>query len=812
MQDYEKLGAFYLGRLVDPQTAELGSAPFLYDAKDLTTHAVCVGMTGSGKTGLGVTLLEEAALDGVPALVVDPKGDLGNLLLTFESLSPEEFAPWVEPEAAARHGQSAEAYARTVSERWRRGLADWGQDAARIARLRQAVDMAIYTPGSTAGLPLRVLAALEAPEAAGDEDAFRERVGATVAGLLALIGLEADPLKGRETILLANLLDRLWRAEKPATLPHLIRSVQQPPFDTIGVMDLETIYPARARRELAMRLNHLLASPGFAAWMDGEPLDIQRLLYTPAGQPRISILSISHLSDAERMFFVTLVLSEVVAWMRKQPGAASLRALLYMDEVFGYLPPVANPPSKRPLLTLLKQARAYGLGTVLATQNPVDLDYKALSNAGTWFLGRLQTERDKERVLDGLEGASATTGATFDRAEFARILSGLKSRVFLMNNVHEDAPVLFQTRWAMSYLRGPLTRVQIATLMERRQPPAANDETPPARAVDGVVDAAARGVVPGDVAEAFVPPETGGAGEVIWQPALIGAVNVHYANARLQVERWQKLYALVELTAEPETPVWATGTWLKTLAWDLEAPTPTGGRFVPLPPAALRAKSYTTWAKQLASHVYQTRPLAIYKCREPRIVGVAGETRGAFQARLMLAAREARDRAIAKLKTRYDAKLDRLAERIRKAEARLEREGDQYSQRKLQALISVGATVLGGLFGRKASSRVLGRATTAVRGIGRAAEQRGDIDRAAESVEAYRSDYTEIEAELQSGLEKVRDAYEAQALEVETVTVRPRKSDTTVERLWVAWMPWRRRQDGALERAYAVPAVEESSE
>jgi len=427
MQDFEKLGVFYLGRQVAGHAGAADGELLLYDAKDLTTHAVCVGMTGSGKTGLCVSLLEEAAIDGVPSLVIDPKGDLGNLMLTFPRLAASDFEPWIDAGEAARKGSTPAEHAARTAELWQKGLAEWGQDGARIERLRSACDVAIYTPGSDAGLPLRVLGSFAAPPPAivQDADAFRERVAASVSGLLALMGIGGDPVRSREHILLSNLLDRAWREGRDLDIPTLIREVQAPPFETVGVMSVDAIFPPADRLSLSMQLNNLLASPSFAAWMYGEPLDVQRLLYGPDGRPRLSILSIAHLSDAERMFFVTLLLGEVVAWMRRQSGTPSLRALLYMDEVFGYLPPTANPPSKAPMLTLLKQARAFGLGVVLATQNPVDLDYKALSNAGTWFLGRLQTERDKARVLDGLEGAAATSGAAFDRSAMETMLSGL---------------------------------------------------------------------------------------------------------------------------------------------------------------------------------------------------------------------------------------------------------------------------------------------------------------------------------------------------------------------------------------------------
>ena len=416
MRDFERLGVFYLGKLTGPN-APKEPEPVLYDAKDLTTHGVIVGMTGSGKTGLGIGLIEEAAIDGIPTIAIDPKGDLGNLLLTFPNLAPADFAPWVEPGVSAEETAAA----------WAAGLAAWGEGPERIKKFRDAVDLAIYTPGSSAGRPISILRSLAAPapEVMDDEDARREKLNGTVSGLLALLGVDADPLRSREHILMARLVETAWAAGNHLDLAGLIRDVQKPPFDRVGVVDVESFYPAKERNVLAMSLNNLLASPGFGAWLTGEPLDIQRLLWTAEGKPRVSILSIAHLSDAERMFFVTLLLNELVAWMRGQSGTSSLRALLYMDEVFGFFPPVANPPAKTPMLTLLKQARAYGLGCVLATQNPVDLDYKGLANAGTWFLGRLQTERDKARVIEGLEGASAAAGKSFDKQAMERTLAGL---------------------------------------------------------------------------------------------------------------------------------------------------------------------------------------------------------------------------------------------------------------------------------------------------------------------------------------------------------------------------------------------------
>ena len=449
MKDFEKLGVFYLGKTKD--------GLLLYDSKDLVTHAVCVGMTGSGKTGLCVTLLEEAAIDGIPAIIIDPKGDLSNLLLNFPNLAPEDFQPWVEERDPTQEANT-----------WKEGLAKWGQDGERIKRLRDAADFRIYTPGSNSGLPVSILKSFVAPPETirQDNESLAERINTTVTSLLGLIGVEADPVRSREHILLSNILQQEWSAGKDLDIATLIQKVQTPSIAKIGVMDLDSFYPAQDRFELAMALNNLLASPSFASWMEGEPLDVQQFLYTQTGKPRLSIFSIAHLADAERMFFVSLLLNQVLGWMRAQSGTTSLRAILYMDEIFGYFPPVANPPSKLPLLTLLKQARAFGLGVVLATQNPVDLDYKGLSNAGTWFIGRLQAERDKARVLEGLEGIAAGTGQKFDKQQMEQLIAGLDKRIFLMNNVHDDAPEVFETRWALSYLRGPLTRAQIKTLME----------------------------------------------------------------------------------------------------------------------------------------------------------------------------------------------------------------------------------------------------------------------------------------------------------------------------------------------------------
>ncbi|NLG77290.1 MAG: ATP-binding protein, partial [Xanthomonadaceae bacterium] len=531
---YETLGTFYLGRPIDPATGADRTEPLLYDARDLTTHAVCVGMTGSGKTGLCLSLLEEAAIDGIPAIAIDPKGDLGNLLLAFPDLDAKSFAPWIDRGEAARKGLSIDELAAKTAETWRDGLAQWDQDPERIRRFRDAAEVLIYTPGSESGRPLSVLRSFQAPspETFADATALRERISASVSGLLGLIGIQADPVRSREHILLSSLFAHAWSAQSDLDLPAIIQGVQKPPFDKVGLFDLETFYPAKERVQLAMALNNLLAAPGFSAWMHGTPLDVQRLLHDEHGKPRISIISIAHLNDAERMFVVTLVLSEIVAWMRRQSGTSSLRAIVYMDEIFGYFPPSAMPPAKLPLLTLMKQARAFGVGVVLATQNPVDLDYKGLANAGTWLIGRLQTERDKLRLMEGLIGAGDDT---LDRSALERLLSNLGNRVFLMRNVHEDEPVLFRTRWALSYLRGPLTLQEIAQLTPKQAaaPSPAPESSPPQ------TTAAAHGakpIVPADVPEYFMRAT---ASEIEYAAQVLGIVRVHFVDNKLGIDRWE---------------------------------------------------------------------------------------------------------------------------------------------------------------------------------------------------------------------------------------------------------------------------------
>jgi hypothetical protein len=830
MQDFEGLGIFYLGRETGGAAGE--RAPLvLYDSKDLLTHAVCVGMTGSGKTGLCIGLLEEAALDAVPVIVIDPKGDLANLLLTFPDLKPEDFLPWINQDDARKKGLSPAEYAGEQAALWRNGLAEWGQDGERIRRLRETAEFAIYTPGSSAGIPVSILRSFDAPARTilEDPDLLRERISTTVTSLLDLLGLDTDPLQSREHILLSSILEAAWQQGRNLDIPQLIREVQTPPFPRIGVFDLEAFFPTVSRQELAMKLNNFLAAPSMKAWTEGEPIDLKRMLYGYRGKPRVAIFSISHLGDAERMFFVSLLLLQVVGWMRAQSGTTSLRALLYMDEIFGYLPPVANPPSKGPLLTLLKQARAFGLGIVLATQNPVDLDYKALSNTGTWFIGRLQTERDQARVLDGLQGTQAGAGSRFDRREMGQILAGLGNRRFLMNNVHEDRPVLFETRWAMSYLRGPLTRDQIRRLVEPIQPtaaqapaaeaptaktagaPAAAAAAPagpeqaagdrPAAGAEAVAVEAARPVINPGVPQFFLPRRAApdSARSFVYEAMCLGIAKIYYVNAKADLSAEREVSLLAQISAHLARPLWDEATLIEVRDRDLETVPEPGADFAPVPSALGESKNYTSWTRDFRDWLYHSQTLKLFRSPSLKVVSDPAESERDFRIRLQQTGHERRDQLIEQIRRRYAARISSLQNRIRRAEQAVDREKEQARQQKLQTAISVGVTVLDAFVGRKTVGRTtLGRATTAARGAGRILKEKQDVDRAEENVQAMTQQLAAIEAQVARETEDLRSAVDPLTEELETLEIRPKKTDISVRVLGLGWVPYLRDERGGL--------------
>ncbi len=742
MEEFEKAGIFYLGKNVTTQAYEL------YDSKDLTTHAVCVGMTGSGKTGLGITLLEEAALDKIPAIIIDPKGDVTNLLLSFPELRADDFLPWVDPADAERKGKSVQDFAADTAKTWKDGLASWGESSERIRNLKNAVDMVIYTPASNKGVPLSILNSFTAPPEDERSD-MRDKIMSVTSSLLGLLGITADPIKSKEHILISTILNDAWQKGENVDIPTLIQAIQKPSFVKIGALDIDTFYPPKERMELSISLNNLLASPGFQAWMEGEPLDIQRLMYSKDGKPKLSIISIAHLSDSERMFFVTLLLNQLISWMRLQPGTSSLRALLYMDEIFGYFPPTAMPPSKLPMLTLLKQARAFGLGIVLVTQNPVDLDYKGLANCGTWFIGKLQTDRDKKKVIEGLNG-------DIDSA----ILDKTGNRTFILRSIYKKEPSLFQTRWTLSYLKGPLTLNQIALLtikqpVTKQQPPAPiKPQAHPA--VDEYY--ADRGA------------------QNHYTPKVLVVAKLHYVDAKSKIDTWTTCKFAFDADLN-----WDTKEDVSNIA--LANQPKEDSSFEELPPSLMQEKTFSQYAKSIALKLYQNEMLHMYTAPDSALTSTWGESEGDFRAKAAINMRQKRDEEIKKLKAKYETKMSAIQEKMKKASSSVEDKQQKSWIGKTQAAISLGATLLGAFMGKKS----LTRAESTLKSASRIAKQSQDVSRAEES-------YSDLEGQLKALQKQMDDempsiTVDPQQIAIETISIAPKKSDIIIEKTALLWWP-----------------------
>ncbi len=826
--DFEIPGAFYLGKQYDISEDKRLDRLLMYDARDLTTHGVCIGMTGSGKTGLCIDLLEEAAIDKIPAIIIDPKGDMTNLLLSFPDLQGEDFRPWINPDDARRKGVSEEAFAAQQADLWRKGLAEWGQDGDRIRMLREAADFVIYTPGSDAGVPVSILQSFSAPPLDWNENAelLRDRIQGAVSALLGLVGVEADPVQSREHILLSSLFEHFWRRGEDLDLPKLILSIQNPPVRKLGVFDVETFFPEADRFKLAMRINNIIAAPAFASWLQGQSMDVAGLLGTPTGKPRHSIFYIAHLSDAERMFFVTMLLNQIITWMRTQPGTTSLRALVYMDEIFGFFPPVANPPSKRPMLTLLKQARAFGVGVLLTTQNPVDLDYKGLTNAGTWFIGRLQTERDKQRLLDGLENVSSQAGEALDRRELSNLISGLGKRVFLLHNVHEQAPVVFQTRWAMSYLRGPLTRLQVRELMADRQPDGASEPSvqrpagAPSKAMpwepSGAAEIGREGVVELEadfattapslsarVQQVFLPVNRGASAaaldieenlgqpmdvqsrHLVYRPSTLGLGRLHFVDRARNVNEQEDFALLAQPPDGPGIMTWDEAHSPDLTAQDLRDEPEGDAYFDALPESMNESPEFTALKRDLDDYLYHNSSLTLLYSPLLDVYSRPHESEQEFRMRLQQIAREKRDERIDEITERYERDLERVEERLRSQEATLAQREADVKGRKQATLVSVGESVVGMFLGR----RSLRMASTALSKQRQAAKAELQLEKAQSDVEKLEEDMKQLEEDLREEVAAVRQEWEDALGELETYDVRPRRKDVQIGFFGLAWVP-----------------------
>lgn len=782
-RDFEKVGAFYLGKEYHVGEKKLGEELVLYESKDLVTHGVVLGMTGSGKTGLCMSLLEEAGMDEIPAIVIDPKGDIANLMLNFPELCATDLLEWVDPAEARAMGMSTKECAESKAKMWREGLAEWGQGLDRVRDLSERVDVNIFTPGSRAGIPVSILSSLACPNAAvcGDSELLAENVENTVASLLSLIGIEADEFEGCESVFLASLFHHRWSEGRGFTLETLIECIQEPPFERLGVLDLEDVFPSKSRRDLVIRFNNLLASPSFSVWLEGPALDISEFLYNDDGRARISVFSIAHLDESERMFFVSLLLNQMLAWMRGQGGTKSLRALLYMDEIYGYLPPVANPPSKKPLMTLLKQARAYGVGCLLATQNPVDLDYKALSNIGTWWLGRLQTERDKLRVLDGLSGIEAG----FDRSAVERLLSSLDSRVFLMHNVHEDRPVVFHVRWVMSYLYGPVRREQIKKLMKDKRlcwlengTGSNHSRTKADVSLVASLDSAERMKRPKvEVGEYFFHLDKD---EGKYKPYLLCRSTVYFKHRKSTAEVSQnsiKAFPMKDLGVD----------WKDTRISSLEVPMlksePLPGiEFVDYPNYARKDNGFRILAGEYKEWIYRHQRTSLWYAPVLDCYSEIGEKEGSFRGRLAHRARESRDQAVDKVRAKVEARLRGKRDQLSRAQQALAREKAQAQHAKLQAGASLLGSLAGMIFGGRKSSR------RSVNSTSRAIQQARDVAAACKRVEDILYLINEMESDLREDLVCLERSYDPRSLELEELIVKPYKKDIVVDVPQLLWV------------------------
>jgi DNA helicase HerA-like ATPase len=779
---------FHLGKLLD-------GGELVLDPDDLTTHAVIVGMTGSGKTGLGIVLLEEALLRGIPALILDPKGDMGNLALTFPRLSAASFRPWIDESAARDAGQTPDEYAEATAQLWKRGLAEHGIGPERIEALRAAAEVTLYTPGSEAGVPLNVIGSLKAPKLSWetDEETIRDEIEGTVTSLLGLVGIEADPLGSREHVLLSNLLEHNWRAGTDLDLGVLIGQIQQPPLRKLGVFEIDAFLPPADRNELAIRLNALVASPAFDAWGRGPALDQSVLLRTADGRPRAAVIYLAHLSDQERQLVVTLVLSRLITWMHAQSGTSELRGLVYLDEVMGFAPPTAMPPSKKPILTLMKQARAFGIGMVVATQNPVDLDYKAMANAGSWFIGRLQTERDKERVLEGLRSAAGGV----DVEALDKAIGGLEQRQFLLQSAHRDKPELFSTRWAMSFLRGPLTKEQIATLTPDT-PPAEEEsvtvtQTPLAEDESAVAPPVAEGIPVRwlDPAAPWAPEVGADAAGKRLQAYLAARVNLRFDDTKAGLDTtqvWEALYGPLDggLDLDRATEVDYDDR-------DLRAEAPSDTAYV-LPSVALdKASFFRDAAREIQRRLTDTETLELMRNAELGLYSRPGEPKEQFATRADEAAKAKADEETAKIRDRLEAKRDRLERALETSRRRVEEAATEQSSRKSTELLSGLGSVVGVLLGGKADTRTIARAG---RALGGAASRRGMTTRASErkqsaeeKVELAETELEELEQEILDEVAEIDEKWVQKGEAIETVPVRLEAADVRVVETTLVWVP-----------------------
>ena len=766
---YEKLGLFYLGRDIDKKTQEATDILTLLKNKNFTTHAAIIGMTGSGKTGLGIGIIEEATLDNIPSILIDPKGDMGNLLLTDPTFNSKNFEPWVEDEANSKNEDVA-TYAKKIASMWQKGIKGDYQDEERVAKLHN-IEKTIYTPGSSAGISINILGSLDAPptEVLNDADTFASYLKSTVSSLLSLIKIDADPVSSKEYLLIAQILANKWTAGQSISLEKLIGEIIAPDFEKIGVLPLESFYPQEKRFALATKFNAIIASPTFSSWLQGDALDIQKLLYDENGKAKIAIISIAHLSDEERMFFVTILLNKYIAWMRRQSGTSALKALLYMDEIYGYFPPSKNPPSKEPMMILLKQARAFGTGVVLSTQNPVDLDYKGLSNIGTWFIGRLQTSQDIERVIDGLGGK---VGATYSKSEIKNLLANLKKRTFFLKSAHLDDIRIFSTRWVMSYLKGPLKATEISQLMAGKKTSKPQTLVSKAEKETGFENFIH---IDKSIEQKYAIDVTG---QNNFRPTLQAKVEIHYFLQSKEIDEKHELCLNLELYEENEID-WEDAELLESCP-KYSSSKPSNASYAPLSSDISEDKGLKKNRKKLIDWIYKNKRLKLFKTTSPRLNSKPNESLSDFKIRLKDILDEKKEKEIEALQGRYEKKEKTLMKRLQRAQDKVAKEKADASK----SMIDTGIAILGALFGRTSSAKLGGILTKG----NRTYKEHGDIGRAEEALAEIHEELELLAEELEEKIDELDEKFKVDNIEIKDASLKPKKSDITLEEFSLVWV------------------------
>lgn len=772
--EYEKLGRMYLGKKI--QNDEQG-LKYLYKNKNLTTHGLIIGMTGSGKTGLGINLIEEAAMDNIPSIIIDPKGDMGNLLLNFPAQSPEDYEPWIDESEAEQKGMSKNEYATQISQMYKKGIRDWDQDGLRIKKLSQKSDFNIFTPGSNTGIPINILGSFDVPSDSvmNDPDMLNMNISSLASSVLALAGLDSDASK--EHIFLSNIFLHNFKQNRSLSLTELISSTMNPPMNKIGVFGIDNFYPPKDRMKLAMSLNNILADPSFASWISGFDFDIDKILYTDELKPRTSIFSISHLDDNKRMFFVTLLLNKLISWMRKQEGSSSLRVLLYMDEIFGFFPPTKNPPSKEPMLLLLKQARAFGVGVVLSTQNPVDLDYKGLSNIGTWFIGRLQTAQDKERIIDNL-----ITNKNDDKEELMNLISSLKSRRFLVKDSREDRPFLFDTKWVLSYLKGPLDANDIKKLMKAKKEQLQLTSNKPISQIQNNDTSTQKPMVNKNIKELFAYDYSE---DVMFEPYIKASATVSITNSKKNIDISKTITHKIYLDESVNEITFSNQT-LDEEELQYSTKYPKKSSFAKLPDIISKLKSLKAIEKKFVSYIYHKTKIETYEISKLKLYSSMNESLFDFKLRAKKSLDTLKSKEINKLKDKFEIKSHKLESKLEKMMYKLEKEKSDVKAKKYDTALSVGLSIFGAIFGSKSSAAT--KVASSMRKASKIGKEKGDVANVSAQIQNIQEEIDQLSSMYEAQIDDVDIKYDISNYEIKSVYTKPKKSniyDVDVALLWV---------------------------